>query len=87
MSEMYSDILNGTMDAFASIISNNLNEIMKRLTSVTIILTVPMLIASFYGMNVKLPGEEHPYSFVFVFTLCIVISVIIGYYFVRKKWF
>jgi magnesium transporter len=87
MSEMYSDILNGTMDAFASIISNNLNEIMKRLTSVTIILTVPMLIASFYGMNVKLPGEEDPYSFVFVFTLCIVISGIMGYYFVKKKWF
>jgi len=87
MSEMYSDILNGTMDAFASIISNNLNEIMKRLTSVTILLTVPMLIASFYGMNVKLPGEEHPYSFVFVFTMCIVISGGMGYYFVRKKWF
>lgn len=87
MSEMYSDILNGTMDAFASIISNNLNEIMKRLTSVTILLTVPMLIASFYGMNVRLPGEEQPYSFVFVFGLCIVISSIMGYYFVKKKWF
>lgn len=87
MSEMYSDILNGTMDAFASIISNNLNEIMKRLTSVTIILTVPGLIASFYGMNVRLPGEDAPYSFVFVFTLCIIISAIMGYYFVKKKWF
>lgn len=87
MSEMYSDILNGTMDAFASIISNNLNEIMKRLTSVTILLTVPMLIASFYGMNVKLPGEEHPYSFVFVFGLCIGVSGLMGYFFVKKKWF
>lgn len=87
MSEMYSDILNGTMDAFASIISNNLNEIMKRLTSVTILLTVPMLIASFYGMNVRLPGEDMPYSFVFVFGLCIVISSLMGYFFVKKKWF
>ncbi len=87
MSEMYSDILNGTMDAFASIISNNLNEIMKRLTSVTILLTVPMLIASFYGMNVRLPGEDMQYSFVFVFGLCIVISSIMGYFFVKKKWF
>ncbi|MBP6732420.1 MAG: magnesium transporter CorA family protein [Chitinophagales bacterium] len=87
MSEMYSDILNGTMDAFASIISNNLNEIMKRLTSVTILLTVPMLIASFYGMNVRLPGEDQPYSFVFVFGLCIVISGLMGYFFVKKKWF
>ena len=87
MSEMYSDILNGTMDAFASIISNNLNEIMKRLTSVTILLTVPMLIASFYGMNVRLPGEDMQYSFVFVFGLCIVISSFMGYFFVKKKWF
>lgn len=87
MSEMYSDILNGTMDAFASIISNNLNEIMKRLTSVTILLTVPMLIASLFGMNVKLPGEEHPYAFVFVFGICILISGLMGGYFVKKKWF
>jgi magnesium transporter len=87
MSEMYSNILNGTMDAFASIISNNLNEVMKRLTSVTIILTVPMLIASFYGMNVRLPGEGHPYAFVFVFGMCILFSVLIAFYFIRKRWF
>lgn len=87
VSEMYSNILNGTMDAFASIISNNLNEIMKRLTSVTIILSIPMLIASFYGMNVRLPGEDHPYAFVFVFGLCILCSGIIAYFFIRKRWF
>jgi magnesium transporter len=87
VSEMYSNILNGTMDAFASIISNNLNEIMKRLTSVTIILSIPMLIASFYGMNVRLPGEGHPYAFVFVFGLCILCSGIIAYFFIRKRWF
>jgi magnesium transporter len=87
VSEMYSNILNGTMDAFASIISNNLNEIMKRLTSVTIILTVPMLIASLYGMNVKLPGEDHPYAFVFVFIMCILFSSIMTAFFIRKRWF
>lgn len=87
MSEMYSDILNGTMDAFASIISNNLNEIMKRLTSVTILLTIPMLIASFYGMNVRLPGEESTYSFVYIFGACILFSSVLGYYFVKKDWF
>jgi magnesium transporter len=87
MSEMYSNILNGTMDAFASIISNNLNEVMKRLTTVTILLTVPMLIASFFGMNVKLPGEDHQYAFVVVFGICILFSGLIGYYFIRKRWF
>lgn len=87
MSEMYSNILSGTMDAFASIISNNLNEVVKRLTSVTILLTVPMLIASFFGMNVDLPGEKHPYAFVFVFGACILFSVLLGLFFVRKRWF
>ncbi len=86
-SEMYSDILNGTMDAFASIISNNLNEVMKRLTSVTILLTVPMLIASIFGMNVTLPGESHPYAFVVVFSICIVSMVLMGAFFIRKRWF
>ncbi|MBR4030745.1 MAG: magnesium transporter CorA family protein [Clostridia bacterium] len=53
MSEIYSSILSGTMDAFASIISNNLNNVMKVLTSMSIILTIPTMIASFYGMNVS----------------------------------
>lgn len=53
MSELYSSILSGTMEAFASIISNNLNIVMKRLTSISIILTIPTMIASFYGMNVS----------------------------------
>lgn len=87
MSEMYSNILNGTMDAFASIISNNLNEVMKRLTSVTILLTAPTLIASFFGMNVRIPGEEHPYAFVFIFSGCLLLSALMGYYFIRRRWF
>lgn len=55
MAQIYSNILNGTMDAYASIISNNLNGVMKFLTSITIILAVPTMISSFWGMNVKLP--------------------------------
>ena len=55
MSKIYSDILNGTMDAYASIISNNLNGVMKTLTSITIILAIPTLIASLWGMNVRVP--------------------------------
>jgi len=49
---VYSDILSGMMDAYASVISNNLNIVMKRLTSISIVLMIPTLIASFYGMNV-----------------------------------
>jgi len=54
---IYSDILTGTMDAFASIISNNVNAIMKRMTSLSITLMIPTLIASFYGMNVDIHLE------------------------------
>ena len=53
MCTIYRDILSGTMDAFASVISNNLNIVMKFLTSVTIILAVPTLLASLWGMNVR----------------------------------
>ncbi len=60
---IYSDILTGTMDAFASIISNNVNAIMKRMTSLSITLMIPTLIASFYGMNVDIHLEEMPYAF------------------------
>jgi magnesium transporter len=87
MSEMYSNILNGTMDTFASIISNNLNQVMKRLTSVTIVLMIPTLISSFFGMNVELPYEHHQYAFVFVFGISILVSIALTWFFVRKKWF
>lgn len=87
MSEMYSNILNGTMDTFASIISNNLNGVMKRLTSVTIVLMVPTLIASFYGMNVSLPLEKNPYAFVIIFSITILTSLAMSWYFVKRNWF
>jgi magnesium transporter len=60
MANIYSSILTGTMDAFASVISNNLNIVMKRLTIVSIVLMIPTLIYSFYGMNVELPLEHIP---------------------------
>jgi magnesium transporter len=58
MAKIYSSILTGTMDAFASVISNNLNIVMKRLTIVSIVLMIPTLIYSFFGMNIRLPFEE-----------------------------
>lgn len=76
MSKIYSDILGGTMDASASIISNNLNAVMKFLTSITIILSVPTLIASIWGMNVKLPFSDNPYGFFIVLLISIVIAAI-----------
>lgn len=63
MSKIYSDILNGSMDAYASIISNNLNGVMKMLTSITVILAIPTLIASLWGMNVPVPMQDNPLGF------------------------
>lgn len=87
MANIYTNILSGTMDAFASIISNNLNVVMKRLTSVTIIITIPMLIASLYGMNVQIPGEHSPHAFYYVMLMCVALSILLGWIFVRKRWF
>jgi magnesium transporter len=59
----YTNILSSSLDAFASIISNNQNEVLKRLTTLTIFLSVPVLIASIYGMNVPIPYKDTPYAF------------------------
>jgi magnesium transporter len=88
MANIYTNILSSTMDAFASIISNNLNSVMKRLTSITIILSLPILVTSIYGMNVEhIPYVKSPYSFYIPIALSIGISVIISWYFMKKKWF
>ncbi len=76
MSTIYSDILNGTMDAYASIISNNLNGVMKLLTSITIILAIPTLISSLWGMNVPVPLQDHPYGFIILLLICLVVTII-----------
>ncbi len=63
MANTYTNILSSTMDAFASIISNNQNEVLKRLTTLTIFLSIPVLIASIYGMNVPIPYKDTHYAF------------------------
>ena len=75
MAQIYSNILNGTMDAYASIISNNLNGVMKFLTSITIILAVPTMISSFWGMNVKLPFENSPMGFLIMVLIAIIMTI------------
>ncbi len=87
MSNIYSNILSSTLDAFASIISNNLNNVMKRLTSITIILSLPILVTSIYGMNVKIPYSDTPHAFYIPVILSLLISVLISWYFMKKKWF
>ena len=87
MAEKYSTILVSTLDAFASIINNNMNLVMKRLTSITILISLPTLIASFFGMNVRVPFEEQSIGFYFAILLSIVVAVITVYIFNKKRWF
>ena len=87
MANVYTNILNGTMDAYGSIISNNLNITIRRLTLITIILMVPTLIASFYGMNVDLPFMNNPDTVYFIISASILLSLLLGWYFQRKRLF
>ncbi|MBE5805732.1 MAG: magnesium transporter CorA family protein [Clostridiales bacterium] len=75
MSKIYSDILNGSMDAYASIISNNLNGVMKMLTSLTVILAIPTLVASLWGMNVPVPMQNSNIGFYVLIIITIVITI------------
>ncbi|MBL8057316.1 MAG: magnesium transporter CorA family protein [Anaerolineales bacterium] len=86
MTEISENILSQMMDAFASIISNNLNVVMKVLTSVTIVISLPSLVASLYGMNVPLPGAEHPLAFLGVLGAAVAVSALVAFVFWRKDW-
>ena len=82
---IYSNILESTMDTYQSIINNNMNTVMRTLTSVTIILMLPTLISSFFGMNLINGMEENPVGFVIAITLSILISVASWFIFRRKR--
>lgn len=86
MVDIADNVLSDMMDAFASIVSNNLNAVMKVLTSVTILLAVPTLIVSVYGMNVGLPGAHSPRAFLGLVALSVAISAGLFVLFRRKNW-
>ena len=87
MTNINTEILSSMMDAFASIISNNLNGVMKALAALTIIINLPAIVAAFYGMNVKLPGEEHPLAFLIVLAISILFTATATFVFYKRDWF
>ncbi|MCM5528061.1 MAG: magnesium transporter CorA family protein [Chitinophagaceae bacterium] len=87
MANIYSNILTSTLDAFASIIANNQNEVLKRLSVITIVLSFPVLVASIYGMNVPIPYADSPFAFYIPVLLSLIISLVVGWFFLRKKIF
>lgn len=87
MAKIYSDILSGTMDAFASVISNNLNIVMKVLTSITIVMAIPTIVASFFGMNVPVPGEGNPFAFYTIMVSSVIICCAVTFVMSKRNMF
>lgn len=87
MAEVYSNILSGMMNTFASVISNNLNIVMKFLTSITIILSIPTMVSSFFGMNVHIPLAKIPHAFPIVIGISALLSSTIAFIFWKKRYF
>lgn len=83
---IYTNILDSTMDTYASIINNNVSSVMKVLTSISIILMFPTLIASLFGMNLVSGMEQVWWGFPFAVTLSIGVTVLFWWYFKRKTW-
>lgn len=85
MTQIYSNVLKSTMDVYSSLISNNLSAIMRFLTSVTIFLAIPTMVAGFWGMNVAVPMQENPWAFWVVLAVSVIVSAIISILINRRK--
>ncbi|AOA59570.1 magnesium transporter CorA family protein [Acinetobacter larvae] len=79
--------LNNVMDAYGNIIQNNVSHVVKLLTAITIVLSIPTLIASIYGMNVPLPFQEAEYAFNYLVIAMCLCSALVAYYFYKKRYF
>jgi magnesium transporter len=87
MTSIATEILSGMMDAFASIISNNMNSVMKLLTALTIVVSMPTVVSSFFGMNISIPYEDHPLAYVGILVITFILTIGTVYIFVKRDWF
>ena len=90
MANIYSGIINGMTNAFASVISNNLNTVMKTLAIVTIVLSIPTMIFSAYGMNVAsagMPFADSPFGFLIIVAASLVLGLLVTIFFTKNKLF
>ncbi len=87
MTEISTNIMSSMVDAFATIVSNNVNDVMKFLASMTIVLSIPSIVVGFFGMNVALPYSDHPYAYVGVILLFVLLMALVVYAFLKRDWF
>ncbi|MGL5963705.1 MAG: magnesium transporter CorA family protein, partial [Fusobacteriaceae bacterium] len=85
MAKIYSDVLSVVMDVFASVISNNFNILMKRLTSITIVMAVPTILSGIWGMNVNVPFSSNPAGFFSVILIIVITTVLLAIMLIKKK--
>ncbi|MGL4253643.1 MAG: magnesium transporter CorA family protein [Fusobacteriaceae bacterium] len=85
MAKIYSDVLSVVMDVFASVISNNFNILMKRLTSITIVMAVPTILSGIWGMNVNVPFSSNPFGFFSVILIIVITTVLLAIMLIKKK--
>ncbi len=86
MSEIFSQIIGSISSAFGSIVSNNLNKVMKLLTGITLVFMIPSMVGALYGMNVALPYAESPYAFTALLLASAVIALAFWFLFWKKDW-
>ncbi|MEN6522434.1 MAG: magnesium transporter CorA family protein, partial [Anaerolineaceae bacterium] len=87
MINISNNILSSMMDAFASIISNNLNVVMKFLASITIVLSIPTIVTSFFGMNVTLPFAQLPWAYLIIIAIFTGLAGLVVGVFIKRDWF
>ncbi len=87
MVDMHRTILESMMDGFASVINNNVNQVMKFLAAITIILSIPTMLASFWGMNVDLPLKDTNFGFWYVIAISTILTILVILFFRKKKMF
>lgn len=87
MAYIYTNILSGTMDAFASIISNNLNIVMKFLAIITIGMAIPTIITSFFGMNVPIPYQNSAFAYLYIISISIFLMIVVILFITKKKMY
>jgi magnesium transporter len=87
MTSISNNILTQMMGAYASIINNNMNIVIKFLTIITITISIPTLIASLYGMNIKIPAQDNPHMFSYILLTCFVLCSGVIFFFMKRKWF
>jgi len=92
MANIYTSIINGTMDAYASIISNNVNQIMKFMAAMTIVIAAPTAITSFFGQNIPFPFDgaaffANPWPFIAITIACLAMIALTIVWFSRRKMF